>query len=147
MPARPSCPRCHEPAYRAYAQVQDPETHRSTSVSIPAVFCGTAGYAGKSGKGGHGTLSVGKGQHGLVVLTPAAFAQQQRNSRSAVTQLVRKGVVRRGGTPLKPAKKPARSTGKGKAAPKAKPSRKPAKKAARKGASDEQRAADELGSE
>ena len=100
MPARPACPTCGKPAYRAYAQVQNPDTHRSTSVAIPAVFCGTAGFAN-----GHGTLAPAKGQHGLVVLKPGAFAAQMRNSRAAVAKLTPS--QRKGGKPLA-AKKPAR---------------------------------------
>jgi hypothetical protein len=115
MAARPECPKCHEPAYRAYSQVQNPETHRSTSVAIPAVFCGSAGFAN-----GHGVLSVEKGQHGLVPLPAGTFATQMRQSRAAVARIPKGS--RKGGKPV--------------AKPKAKAAKKaPSKKAKAKAAS------------
>lgn len=119
MPARPTCPKCDKPAYRAYSQVQHPETHRSTSVPIPAVMCGEAGFAD-----GHGTISGGCG---LVVLPKGTFAAQVRNSRAATRRLTR--AQRKGGKPAKTDKAGraiVRPTGAKKAAAK------PAKKAARR---------------
>lgn len=121
MAARPACPvkGCGKTAYRTYAQVQSPATHRSTSVPMPAVFCGVAGFAD-----GHGTLTAPKGYHGFQPLPSGTFAAQVRQSRAAVKALVRRGVVRKGGVPV------AKAKGKARGAPKAKPKAKPARKAA-----------------
>ena len=115
MPTRPTCPKCGKPAYRAYSQVQNPETKRSTSVAIPAVFCGEAGFSN-----GRGVLSVGKGSHGLVALSKGDFAAQMRQSHAYTARL--KPSQRKGGVPSK------------KARPKAKPKTKPKTKRSRKAA-------------
>lgn len=53
---------CGQRLRRVYAQVETPDGH-STSVVLPYGFCGTPGFAR-----GHGTLTVKKGQHGMVPL-------------------------------------------------------------------------------
>lgn len=37
---RPVCPKCGNPARRVYAQIVSPKTGLSTSVTMPAVYCG-----------------------------------------------------------------------------------------------------------
>ncbi|MCI4320539.1 MAG: hypothetical protein L3K23_10510 [Thermoplasmata archaeon] len=85
------CPKGEpHPARRVYVQVGSPKkqggTGRSTSVALPFVFCGTAGVkkvADANGKA-HlvGTVTVAKGQHGLVPidahLLELATAQRRR---------------------------------------------------------------------
>src|SRR5689334_624904 len=93
MGVRPTCPKCRKPAHRVYAQTQNPETHRSTSLGVPAVLCATTEF-----KNGHGVFVVGKGQHGLVPLDAASFAVQMRQSRALVARIPK--ASRKGGRPV-----------------------------------------------
>lgn len=132
MGIRPTCPKCRKPAHRVYCQTQNPETHRSTSVPVPAVLCASTEF-----KNGHGVFVVEKGQHGLVPLDASAFAVQVRQSRALVARIP-KG-TRKGGRPVKTDAKgkpgaASRATGKKGKAKKAKPAK-------------AERAADEQGSE
>lgn len=143
MGLRPTCPKCRKPAYRGYAQVQNPETHRSTSVAIGAVFCGEADY-----KDGHGVLVKTKDHpHGLVMLDGAVFAAQVRQSRALVARIPK--ASRKGGKPAKEtvARRAAEAKGKKpKAAKPAKGKKAPTGKAAARAKAAE-RLADEQGSE
>ena len=99
MGARVRCPKCDGPAFRVYSQVPKPTANGkgtlSTSVTLDAVFCGTAGL-----RDGRGTLTARKGQHGLVAVPHAAIVAARRPR----------------GKPRKPAKAP-RPAPKGSARP------------------------------
>lgn len=86
-----ACPKClaegKEPkdalAFRVYSQVPKPRGHGkkgylATSVTLAAVFCGTAGL-----RDGKGTLAVRAGQHGLVPIEPAALRRAHTRTHPA----------------------------------------------------------------
>lgn len=85
MVARNKCPKCAGPAYRVYAETTSPATHRSTKVTLPALWCGTLDTASVGGRT-VGTFGKGPEQHGLVSVEAHAFAARRRQSVLATTR-------------------------------------------------------------
>lgn len=113
------CPKGDHPARRVYAQVTSEATGRSTTITLPFLYCGDVGTQIVGGRVVGRLLPLEKGQHGLVPVDAATFQAQRRQS-IAVTSRQHPDWV-------KPAKAKAPTKPKAKAKTKA-----PAKAAARK---------------
>lgn len=115
---RTKCPKDGKKARRVYVQVSNPNNHRSTSVALPFVYCGEAGYRmNPDGKTGFGFVTPGKDGHGLVPLDVGTFTRQRTRSHALVSRL--KEGSRKGGKPSKSgAAKPSKTKKPGKGAAK-----------------------------
>lgn len=82
------CPKGGDhPARRVYVQVPSPKTRRSTTVTLPFVYCGPVGTKTVTTPTGKRVVGILGGDadapaHGLVPLDPAAFAAGQRQAHA-----------------------------------------------------------------
>lgn len=124
MGSRLTCPveGCGNAALRVYVQVPKPAKSGkgtlSTSVTLPAVFCGTPGL-----RDGHGTVAVRSGQHGLQAVDPAVLRRARAAKPKPKPTAKPKGKARSSGKVSRkartapPASEPAPATPEGSTSP------------------------------
>lgn len=84
----PKCPKCDGPAHRVYAQVTSPKTKRSTTVTLPAVFCGTLKTQVVGGRvvGTFDAPTGKQGGHGIVDVALDVFLVERRQAVRLTTE-------------------------------------------------------------